>query len=94
MTDYAVRTRERWRDGQEMDLAREMMALTMAVVGKTLFDADVEGEADEIRESLTTIIGLFHRFNMPFARLVQRLPLPSNLRFRRARAGSTPRSTA
>ncbi len=85
MTDYAVRTRERWRDGQEMDLAREMMALTMAVVAKTLFDADVGGEADEIRESLTTIIGLFHRFNMPFARLVQRLPLPSNLRFRRAR---------
>ena len=85
MTDYAVRARERWRDGREIDLAHEMMALTMAVVGKTLFDADVEGEADELGESLTTIIGLFHRFNMPFAGLVQRLPLPSNIRFLRAR---------
>ena len=86
MTDYAVRARERWRDGQPMDLAHEMMGLTMAVVGKTLFDADVSGEADEIGESLTAIIGLFPRFNHPLAPLIQKLPLPSNLRFRRARA--------
>jgi cytochrome P450 len=85
MTDYAVRARERWRNGQPMDLAHEMMSLTMAVVGKTLFDADVSGEADEIGESLTAIISLFHRFNNPLAPLIQKLPLPSNLRFRRSR---------
>ena len=85
MTDYALRARERWREGQPMDLAHEMMGLTMAVVGKTLFDADVSGEADEIGASLTTIIGLFPRFNNPLAPLIQKLPLPSNLRFRRAR---------
>jgi cytochrome P450 len=86
MTEYAVRARERWRDGQPMDLAHEMMSLTMEVVGKTLFDADVSGEAAEIRESLTAIISLFHRFNNPLAPLIQKLPLPSNLRFRRSRA--------
>ncbi len=58
----------------------------MAVVAKTLFDADVTGEAAEIGHSLTTIISLFHRFNMPFSGLVQKLPLPSNIRFQRARA--------
>jgi cytochrome P450 len=58
----------------------------MSVVAKTLFDADVAGEAGEIGRSLTTIISLFHRFNMPFAGIVQKLPLPSNLRFRQARA--------
>ncbi len=86
MTEYALRTRERWRAGQGLDLAHEMMELTMAVVARTLFDADVTGEAGEIGRSLTTIIGLFHRFNMPFSEVVQKLPLPSNFRFRQAKA--------
>jgi cytochrome P450 len=86
MTDYALRMRDRWRAGETLDVGHEMMELTMAVVAKTLFDADVAGEAGEIGRSLTTIISLFHRFNMPFAGLVQRLPLPSNIRFRQARA--------
>jgi len=85
MTDFAVRAAARWRDGDTVDMSREMMALTMAVVGKTLFDADVLGEADEIGASLTAIVGLFHRFNHPLASLINRLPLPSNIRFARAR---------
>jgi cytochrome P450 len=85
MTDFAVRAAARWRDGGTVDMAREMNALTMAVVGKTLFDADVLSEADEIGASLTAIVSLFHRFNHPFAALVNRLPLPSNIRFARAR---------
>jgi cytochrome P450 len=86
MTEHALRTRERWREGETVDLARDMMELTMAVVAKTLFDADITDEAGEIGRSLTTIISLFHRFNMPFAGIVQKLPLPSNIRFARARA--------
>jgi len=35
---------------------------------------------------LTTIVGLFPRFSLPFARLLQLLPLPSNRRFARALA--------
>src|SRR4029453_16887913 len=81
-----ARGRARWRDGDPPDVGHEMMELTMAVVAKTLFDAAVTDEAGEIGRSLTTIISLFHRFNMPFAGLVQKLPLPSNIRFRQARA--------
>ena len=62
-----------------------MMGLTMAIVGKTLFDADVEGEAEEIGASLTTIVSFFPRFALPYAELLHRLPLPSNHRFDRAR---------
>jgi cytochrome P450 len=85
MSEYAVRARERWQAGAELDLHREMMALTMAVVGKTLFDADVEGEADEIGASLSAIIALFPRFSLPGAGIIHFLPLPSNFRFFRAR---------
>src|SRR6266542_2396115 len=41
MTDYASQTRELWRDGATVDISQEMMRLTLGIVGKTLFDADV-----------------------------------------------------
>src|SRR5215470_6287204 len=42
MIEYAARLRDRWRDGETVDMAQEMMRLTLAIVAKTLFDADVE----------------------------------------------------
>jgi hypothetical protein len=46
MVAYAEQTSARWRDGETLDVSGEMMRLTLAVVGKTLFDADVESDAD------------------------------------------------
>src|SRR4051812_33626164 len=37
-----------WADGAEIDLSAEMMRLTLEIVGKTLFDAEVGSEAAEI----------------------------------------------
>ena len=85
MTDYAVRTRERWRDGETLDVASEMMRLTLAVVGKTLFSADVEAEAGEIGEALTAILHMFDLLMMPFSEYLEKLPLPSVRRFEKAR---------
>lgn len=85
MVEYAAKRRDRWSDGQTLDLHAEMMALTMAIAGKTLFDADVESEAAEIGASLTAIIELFPRFTLPFAGLIEKLPLRSNREFARAR---------
>jgi cytochrome P450 len=81
MIEYAARTRDRWRDGQSFDAAVEMMRLTLAVVAKTLFSADVEAEAAAIGESLTAVLHLFDLVTMPFSRIVERLPLPSVRRF-------------
>src|SRR5438309_10107465 len=39
MVEYGVRFRERWRDGQALDSHQEMMALTVAIVGRTLMGA-------------------------------------------------------
>jgi cytochrome P450 len=64
---------------------QEMMALTLAVAGKTMCDADVESEAAVIGQALTDVISLFPRFVLPFASLLHRLPLPSIRRFERAR---------
>ena len=86
MTRYAVQTRERWWDGETLDVHAEMMRLTLAIVGKTLFGAEVEAEAAEIDGALGEVIGLFHLLQLPFSDLLERLPLPAVRRFRSARA--------
>src|SRR5205085_2946936 len=86
MAEYGARQRQRWQDGQTLDIAQEMMGLTLAIVGKTLFDADVEGEARAIGGALTEIMHMFDRITTPFPWLLEMLPLPSNFRFARARA--------
>ena len=85
MTAYATRLSSRWHDGETLDISQEMMRLTLAIVGKTLFDADVEAEADEIGAALTAVMKLFDFLLLPFSELLEKLPLPHVRRFRRAK---------
>jgi cytochrome P450 len=86
MVGFAARVGDRWRDGQTLDIAEEMMRLTLAVVGKTLFDADVGRDADEVGAALTEVMELFGYLMLPFSELLEKLPLPPRRRFERARA--------
>jgi cytochrome P450 len=87
MVEKALLARDRWRDGEELDVAHEMTRLTLAVVAKTLFDADVEESADEIGAALTELMLMFPVLLNPFAPLILRMPfLPQVRRFRRALA--------
>jgi cytochrome P450 len=85
MATYAARRVEHWRDGGMLDISREMAAYTLAVVGKTLFDADIEGEAHEIGDALSAAIAAFNFSVLPFGELLVKLPLPMTIRFRRGR---------
>jgi len=86
MVDYADRMQhERWREGETLDIAREMMHLTLAIVGKTLFDTETEVEAEQVRQALSESMQRFNRFMLPFAEFLDRLPLPGNRRYRQAR---------
>jgi cytochrome P450 len=85
MSDYAARTSERWRDGQTLDMHTEMMRLTLGIVARTLFDADVENEAAEIGEALTRAFESFNFAMLPFTEYLEKLPLPSVRRFNSAR---------
>jgi cytochrome P450 len=85
MAEYSARRRKQWQSGETLDVSQEMMGLTLAIVGKTLFDADVEAEAKEIGAALTDIMRLFERITTPFAWLLEKLPLPSNYRFQKAK---------
>ena len=66
MTDCAVRTMESWKNGTVMDLHDAMMHLTLQVVGKTLFGADVERDASQVGETLQVLL----EFTSDFRRMV------------------------
>ncbi|HEX4592635.1 MAG TPA: cytochrome P450, partial [Bryobacteraceae bacterium] len=68
-----------------VDVSNEMMRLTLAVVGKTLFSAEIEEEASEIGEALTAVLKMFRMLMMPFSEYFEKLPLPSVRRFDKAR---------
>jgi cytochrome P450 len=85
MVNRAWITADRWRDGQTVDMDREMMALTLAIVARTLFDADVDAEADEIGGALTEVLRLFQTVFIPGMQWFDHLPLPHTRRFARAR---------
>jgi cytochrome P450 len=62
-----------------------MMRLTLAIVGKTLFDTDVEGDSSEIGRALNTFMHLFKFAVLPFSEYLEKLPIPPVLRMRKAR---------
>ncbi|HJU65280.1 MAG TPA: cytochrome P450 [Gemmatimonadaceae bacterium] len=86
MVRYTLRTTNRWVDGGEIDMMREMMQLTLAIAAKTLFDYDIESESQAIGDALTSALEMFNFALLPIPDFVFKLPLPQVRRFRRARA--------
>ena len=86
MIEEGLKIRETWRDGARLDIPREMMRVTLAIAGRTMFSTDVSGEAEEIGAALTDAMELFDIAVLPFAELFVKLPLPGSRRFNRARA--------
>jgi cytochrome P450 len=87
MVEHAERLTAGWSDRETRDVAREMTVLTLGIVGRTLFDADVDAEAEEIGEALSTALELFRQtLTLPFFDVLDRLPLPHNRRFEKAKA--------
>jgi len=85
MVGYADRMRRSWSDGATLDIAREMNRLTLSIVGRTLFDVDVEQQAAAVGEALTAVMESFWMTMLPFGEVLERLPVPKLRRARMAR---------
>ena len=85
MVSYGDRVRSGWTDGATDDLSREMSRLTLLVVGKTLFDTDVESQARDVGEAMTGLMHSFWSLMLPFGEYLQYLPIPHMRRGRQAR---------
>lgn len=87
MTTATVDMQERWqsfvRDDQSVDIAVEMMRLTLRIVGQALFSIDLSNEASIVGQAFATIRTLLtdYIYN-PFPPLT--IPTPRNRRIQRA----------
>jgi cytochrome P450 len=84
MTAFAERHADGWKPGDVVDVHAEMMALTQAVVAKTLFDADVSGDAHRAIEAAKVLAEDFGARLQSFRLLPYWVPTPRNVRSRRA----------
>ncbi len=86
MIEFGEKMADEWSDGEERDISKEMMRLTLNIVGKTLFSANVADEADEVGTAMTTLVELFDYLVLPFSEILEKLPLPQSRRFHQAKA--------
>ncbi len=85
MTEIAQRHIHDWRDGEQRDLAGEMMALTLEVAVRTLFGTALPEEANQVGHSMTFLMRYqLSRQRSPF-RIPETWPTPRNKRAQRER---------
>ena len=85
MVAYADRVRNGWTEAVTFDMARDMSRLTLLIVGKTLFDTDVESQARDVGVAMSGLMDSFWTMMLPFGDRLERLPIPYLRRGRRAR---------
>ena len=59
MAEYTQRMIADWESGEVRDIHRDMMRLTLEIVVKTLFNADVSNDADKVGDVLSRLVKPF-----------------------------------
>src|SRR4051794_23164389 len=83
MVAAAERMLDGWADGQVRNAQDDMMRVTLEIVAKCLFDADVSGDAADASAAMETLIRSFTQRVDRWIKPPMRFPTPSNLRFLR-----------
>ncbi|MEO8144066.1 MAG: cytochrome P450 [Betaproteobacteria bacterium] len=84
MAELSLRMREQWQPGGTIDIANEMMKLTMLIASQALFDHDIGEDTRKVSRDIGTALEFFTRLSSPFLKLSLALPLPATLRFKKA----------
>ena len=84
MIAHTQRMLASWSDGQSLDMHEAMMRLTLGIVAKTLFDADVSHEAEDVDAALAVLMGKFLRQAGMALLLPVWVPLPTSQLLKRA----------
>ena len=75
MVEFGEKLGNEWKDGEMREISAEMMRLTLYIVSKTLFNANVESEAAEIAESIDKMLSGFNLMMMlPSITLLEKMP--------------------
>jgi len=84
MVEYTERMLAGWKAGETRDLHRDMMRLTLEIVVKTLFDANVSGDIDNVGRVLSEIVKPFASQATLKWIIDNRLPTPGHRQFHRS----------
>ena len=86
MSYYGEQIQQTWADDSVIGINQQMNHLTLSIIGKTLFDADVFTETDTLGSAMVTTFKYVSRaLDLPFL-LPYSWPLPGNLRMHKAEA--------
>jgi cytochrome P450 len=84
MAELSRRSRDHWQSGEVVDIADEMMKLTMLIAARALFAHDIGDDTRAVSRNIGICLEVFTRLSSPFLKLSLALPLPSSLRLKRA----------
>src|SRR6266516_3493991 len=84
MGSYGEQLQQTWPDGALIDVNRHMTNLTMSIIGKALFDADVFTETDELGAAMTIITEYVAQALSTLLPPPYSWPLPRNRRMHKA----------
>lgn len=80
MSAYSRDLLDTWQDGETRDIAVDMMRVTLWIVGKALFDADLKDDSARIGESLETLLHTVIEGSQTIIRLPNWIPTPARRR--------------
>jgi cytochrome P450 len=76
MTAYAVNISQRWEDGITLDIHKEMIHVTSAIISKAVLGSDIKSEeGNQVGDALLTSGEYFNRLLMPFGELIEKIPI-------------------
>ena len=81
MVDYTKRLISNWQVGEVRDIHRDMMRLTLEIVVRCLFSADVSNDVDHVGETLKELVKPFASQATVKWIVNNRLPTPYHFRF-------------
>jgi cytochrome P450 len=78
VTELAAKMELRWKNGETLDISKEMMQLTLGIICKSVLNYDVASEAEGYGKALTTLINHGKRLKSPLGHVLNKIPiLPS-----------------
>jgi cytochrome P450 len=84
MTERAESMMNGWEDGMVLNIHEQMIHLSMDVVARCLFGADIHARSSEIDKALSETVDYFGKLSSPVGKFFDKFPLPSYQRYRKA----------
>lgn len=83
---YSASMTDRWHSGEVIDLHAEMLELALVIVGKCLFDVDVQSDVKKVESAVNAFMSFLPLALLPFSDQIQKWPIPIMRRIRKGQA--------